>query len=259
MIITLGPTGTYSELAAKKLYPEKEIILKDSFFDIFSSHQHGDVMVLPLENSHYGSVIEVWEAVVDKGLFISRTTTIDINHSIGAQNDEFTTIFGHPQALGQCRKFLHENYPHVKVEAATSTGAAMAKALADSSVAAIGNKDIMGEKGLQIIKEDVNDAKRNQTVFGVVSSSDLYPDNPKTKTLIVVEPKVDRHGLLFSILQTIEDQEINMTRLESRPQGNDLGWYKFFIDLQVAPDSPQFHQVFAKLGIEHKVHIIGAY
>jgi len=61
MIITLGPSGTYSEIAATKLFPNKEIILKDSFFDIFANHKKNDLMVLPLENSNYGSVIQVWE------------------------------------------------------------------------------------------------------------------------------------------------------------------------------------------------------
>lgn len=259
MITTLGPSGTYSELAAHKLYPDKEIILKESIFDIFANSQAGDVMVLPLENSTYGSVIDVWEAVVNKGLFISKTTTLPIVHSIGAQSSEFEVIFGHPQALGQCYKFLHDNYPNVKIEAATSTGAAIQKALDNTNTAAIGNTEVMRQKGLQIINENINDSRNNQTVFGVISNSDLYPNQPKSKTLIVVEPKVDRHGLLFSILETIEEQALNMTRLESRPQGNDLGWYKFFIDLQTAPDSPEFEKVFAKLGREHKVHIIGAY
>lgn len=258
MITTLGPSGTYSELAAQQLFPNKELILKESFFDIFANYQPGDVMVLPLENSTYGSVVDVWENVVSKGLFISKTMTLDIHHSIGSQSDDFETIYGHPQALGQCYKFLHDNYPGIAIEAATSTGAAIQKALNSKTAAAIGNEKIMGELGLKIIKQTINDAKNNQTVFGVISNQDLYPETNKTKTMIVVEPKVDRHGLLFGILQTIEEQELNMTRLESRPQGNDLGWYKFFIDLQTAPDSPEFQAVFSKLGMQHRVEVIGA-
>lgn len=260
MITTLGPSGTYSEIAAHKLFPDKEIILRDSIFAIFANQQAGDIMVLPLENSQYGSVIDVWEAIVNHGLFISKTLTLDIIHAIGAINPQkFTTIIGHPQALGQCNSFLHKNYPNLKIEAATSTGAAIKKALTDENYAAIGNHEIMAQMGLNIVNQQINDAKNNKTMFGVVSNQELFTNDPKQKTLILVEPKVDRPGLLLEILQIIAQNNVNLSRLESRPQGNELGFYKFFIDLNTAPDSPEFKTIFAELGLKFRVQIIGAY
>ena len=260
MIITLGPSGTYSEIAAHKLFPDKEIVLRDSIFEIFANHEAGDTMVLPLENSFYGSVVDVWEAVVSRGLFIVKTITLDIIHSIGSlEPEKIQTIIGHPQALGQCNSFLHSNYPNHKIEAATSTGAAIQKALNDPTYAAIGNHEIMEQMGLKIVNQTINDAKNNRTMFGVVTDQELFHDQDKEKTLIVIEPKVDRPGLLLEILQIIAQNNVNLTRLESRPQGNELGFYKFFLDLNAAPDSLEFKTIFTELGLKHKVHIIGAY
>lgn len=260
MITTLGPSGTYSEIAAHKLFPDQQINLKDSIFEIFANQKAGDIMVLPLENSQYGSVIDVWEAIIKHGLLISKTITLDIIHAIGTINPQkFTTIIGHPQALGQCNNFLHKNYPNLKIEAATSTGAAIQKALNDSSYAAIGNEEIMERMGLNIVNQQINDAQNNKTMFGVVSDQELFHDHNKEKTLILIEPKVDRPGLLLEILQIIAQNNVNLSRLESRPQGNELGFYKFFIDLNTSPNSLEFKNIFAELGQKLKVQIIGAY
>ncbi|PIQ80004.1 hypothetical protein COV81_00130 [Candidatus Peregrinibacteria bacterium CG11_big_fil_rev_8_21_14_0_20_41_10] len=259
MIITLGPSGTYSEIAATKLFPNKEIILKDSFFDIFANHKKNDLMVLPLENSNYGSVIQVWEEIAKKELFISKTLIMEIKHSLGSKSTNFQTIHGHPQAIGQCIEFLHKQYPNAKIETATSTGDAINKALKDLTCAAIGSADIMASKGLQIIHQNISDSLNNKTVFGVINNIDHFPNDPKNTTVILITPQNDRHGLLFNILQIIETHSLNMTRLESRPQGDNLGKYKFFIDLQTSPNSPEFKQTYQALSKDHQVNIIGAY
>jgi len=259
MIITLGPEGTYSHQAAQEMFPDETIVFADSIFRIFSNYEPGHTLVLPLENSTHGSVAEVWEEIHSRGLFVSREHTIKIEHSIGALFKNFNKVYGHHQALQQCRRYLQKNYPHVSLEVVASNALAVKLAAKDTNSAAIASEFTFRVYNLPILEKKISDSKFNETRFGVIASEDLYPQDKKETTVMVVTPKIDEPGLLYNILKPIQESGLNMTRLESRPQGDGTWNYHFYIDLKTSPDSSEF--AIAKNVIEqkHEVKVIGAY
>lgn len=259
MIITLGPEGTYAHQATQVLFPEESIVFADSIFRIFSNFEPNHVLVLPLENSSHGSIPEVWEEIDARNLFVSKVHVLKIEHAIGALFKNFNKVYGHAQALQQCRKYLQKKYPHVSLEVVASNALAVKLAAKDTNSAAIASDFTFKIYNLPILEENVSDFKNNETRFGVIASKDLYPKEKKTTTVIVVTPKFDEPGLLLKILEPIDKEKLNMTRLESHPQGNGLGNYKFFIDLQTDPKSDRFKKIVKIIRKKHDVKIIGAY
>ncbi|MBI5412393.1 hypothetical protein HZA43_04475 [Candidatus Peregrinibacteria bacterium] len=259
MIITLGPEGTYAHQATQILFPEEPIVFADSIFRIFSNYEPDHTLVLPLENSSHGSIPEVWEEINGRDLFVSKTHVLKVEHAIGALFKNFNKVYGHHQALQQCRKYLQKKYPHVSLEVVASNALAVKLAAKDTNSAAIASDFTFRVYNLPILEENISDFENNETRFGVIADKDLYPNEKKTAIAIVITPKVDEPGLLLKILTPINDERVNMTRLESRPQGNGLGNYNFFIDLQTNPQSDAFKRIMETLRKKHDVKIIGAY
>lgn len=259
MIITLGPEGTYAHQATQILFPDEPIVFADSIFRIFANYEPIHTLVLPLENSSHGSVPEVWEEIEGRGLFIAKTHILKVDHAIGALFKNFNKVYGHHQALQQCRKYLQKKYPHVSLEVVASNALAVKLAAKDTNSAAIASDFTFKVYNLPILEKSISDFKNNETRFGVIASKDMYPKDKKTTTAIVIIPKTDEPGLLLKMLMPIYEEGINMTRLLSHPRGEGMGNYKFFIDLQVDPATNAFKRIHSAISKKHEIKVIGAY
>ncbi|MDD1678653.1 MAG: ACT domain-containing protein, partial [Methanomicrobiales archaeon] len=62
------------------------------------------------------------------------------------------------------------------------------------------------------------------------------PSQPRLgmKCSILIDPHVDRAGLLHDLLGVFAEKGINLTRIESRPSRRGMGSYVFFIDFRTA-------------------------
>jgi prephenate dehydratase len=243
--LTLGPAGTYSHRAARAI-ADGDIVFTESVTDIIESVAggHHDCGVVPVENSIEGSVTEALDAFTEYEIAVVREIITPIRHALLAQEDGFETVASHAQALAQCRSYLDEQYPEASLEAVTSTARGVQRARDDPAVAAIGhpaNADT-GNKtsddagtdsdhtGLRVLGEDIQDRTSNATRFLVVA-----PPGKRTKagskTTFIVYPSVDYPGLLLRMLEPFAENDINLTRVESRPSGERLGDYVFHIDI----------------------------
>ncbi|MFC7204639.1 prephenate dehydratase [Haloferax namakaokahaiae] len=231
-VVTLGPAGTYSHRAARAVADEVEF--RESVSAIVEAVADGsfDRGVVPIENSIEGSVTESLDALANSEVSVTKEIVTPIRHALLAQGPDFDVVASHSQALAQCRTYLEENYPSVKLEAVASTARGVERARADPAIAGIGHPDnATGSDGddLQIIAEDIQDRSSNATRFLVVAPESARSD-AGGKTSLVVYPNANYPGLLLELLEAFAERDINLSRIESRPSGNRLGDYLFHID-----------------------------
>ena len=123
----LGPPGTWGELAAMKFDPNAELLPFPSHAAVAVAVESGmaDAGVVAIENSINGSVQETLDILIhETSLKIQAELLLPIEHNLvappGTRADQVKVIFSHPQALGQCRKFLERCFPKAQAEAALS-------------------------------------------------------------------------------------------------------------------------------------------
>lgn len=255
----LGPAGTFSHEAAEVIFPGTDIRFASNFDMLFDmlDRDAGSVGVAPIENSLHGSVDEVLDLLKETSVRIWRTHDVAIKHAFGAvEPAKVRKIASHPQALRQCRKWLKEHYPDAEHFPVSSTAYAAGLAEKDALVGAIASEKLLTKAGLQIIARDV-EGEGNTTRFGIVAAHDPFPDAVRTQMSIVLHPTDDHPGLLHRLLTPFKIYDVNMTRIESRPTGQKLGDYIFFVDFVGGRDDSRTQKVFDELKQVADVQILG--
>jgi prephenate dehydratase len=230
-VAVLGPAGTFTEIAARKAFKDAKLVYCDTVDDVFESVAAGkDYGVVAIENSLEGSVNTTMDCLIEYDTKIVKELILDIGLCLAAspktKKEDIKVIVSHPHALAQCRRFLSENYPKVRLQRHESTAAAMKEAKDSAGYAAVGPKESAELYGLRVLEENIADAI-SQTRFVVVSKKEASGD----KTSIIFAVK-DKPGALYSVLKEFADKGINLTKIESRPSKRKLGEYLFFVDFE---------------------------
>ncbi|MCX6695363.1 MAG: prephenate dehydratase [Candidatus Altiarchaeota archaeon] len=228
-VAVLGPKGTFTESAARNLFKSPALVYCYSVEDVFQLvDSEGIKGVVAIENSLEGSVVKNLELLMEHDVKICGETTLDINLCLMKEKGtrEVKTILSHPHALAQCRRHLHERYPNAKVQSSDSTAAAMQELGKLKDAAAVGPKDAAKTYGLEIVAENIQD-DFSQTRFIAISKEDCW--GKKTSIIFAVK---DEPGALYSTLKVFADNNINLTKIESRPSRKKLGEYVFYVDFE---------------------------
>lgn len=225
----LGPKGTFTEYAARRLFKNLEMVYCDDVEDVFALvDKKGIVGVVAIENSLEGSVNKTLELLMEYDVRIFGEVTLDINLCLmkrrGVKN--IKEILSHPHALAQCKNYLKRKYPKAKIQASDSTAAAMQELSKINNAAAIGPKESAKTYGLEIIGENIQD-DFSQTRFIAISKKESW--GKKTSIIYAVK---DEPGALYSTLKVFADNNINLTKIESRPSRKKLGEYIFYVDFE---------------------------
>src|SRR3979411_1910611 len=107
-----GEAGAYSQSAVKRLFTDATSVPFHSVHRVFEAVEIGTVAfgVVPLENSHAGSINESYDLLVRHGVSLVAETIVRISHCLlalpGTPLDEVRTVYSHTQALDQCSEFL---------------------------------------------------------------------------------------------------------------------------------------------------------
>lgn len=252
LVAHLGPRGTYSEMAARAASgPGDTLRPFPSIPSTLAAAERGetDVAVLPIENSIEGGVSATLDLLIhDTDLRICREVVVPIRHVLvgpeGASLAGIRTVMSHPQALGQCRRFLDERLPDARQVAALSTAGAVQAAVegGDPSVVAIGPEPAHRLYGGVVLAEDIQDNPNNLTRFVMMAPEDADPTGDD-KTSIGLTADADEPGVLEKIIRPLADAGLNLTRLESRPTKGWLGTYVFVIDFQGHRSDPRVREV----------------
>lgn len=233
----LGPEGTFSEAALLSLGIEDlEAVSCSSIDEVFEAVERGraDAGVVPIENSVEGSVPATLDALAfDTQLEIQGELVLDIHHALitapGVDLAEVKAVVAHPQASGQCRRWLARNMPGRPVIAANSNAESVRQAVADPTLAAVGTLLAAELYGGEVREPSIQDYAGNQTRFVVIGRG-LCDHTGEDKTSLALFLKADKPGALLMILSEFAYAEINLTKIQSRPTKRQLGDYMFFVD-----------------------------
>jgi len=266
-IAYLGPEGTFSEVAALSLgMPEMKSHSCVSIAEVFEAVERGkaDIGVVPIENSIEGSVVATLDALVfDSSLEIQQELVLDITFALvaspGTALADVTSVVAHPQASGQCRRWLERHLPGRPVSAANSNAEAVATAASTPGMAALGPALAAEIYDAEVLEDDVQDYAGNQTRFVVIGRG-LRPRTGHDKTSLALFMKRDKPGALLMILSEFAYGDINLTKIQSRPTKRQLGDYMFFVDLEGHVDDEHVRLALDCLRLKlREVKVLGSY
>lgn len=247
----LGPAGTNTEVAVLRFYPDAERVPFVTIALAVHAVEAGDVdrAIAPAENSLQGTITDTVDLLIrDDGLAICGEIVLDIEHCLmlrpGADRTAIDVIYSHPQSLGQCRQYLETHFPDVRTEAALSNSEAVAVMMKTPRSAAIGPARAAEIYGAEIVERGIEDSANNKTRFVVLAREGAAPTG-HDKTSLAFGVAHDRPGTLVSVLHEFADRSINLTKIESRPSGADLGVYVFLIDVEGHRNDPLVAQALA--------------
>lgn len=278
-IAHLGPSGTYAEQAAsyyvswltKNTKTEASLCPYPSIFQTLYSVAKGqvDLAVVPVENSIQGGVTVTLDTLWQlDNLQIQLALVVPITHALiscSESLDNIKTVYSHPQALAQCQKWLEKFLPQVQLVPNNSTTEALQKLESDKAAAAISSLRAAQLYNLPVLANGINDYPENCTRFWVVSQPGNCPtheilNNTVFYTSLAFSVPANLPGALVKPLQVFAEQNINLSKIESRPTKRSLGEYLFFMDLEADVSSTKMQSALTKLSNYTEIlKIFGSY
>ena len=228
-----GEHGAYSESAAKKFFKEKiEAIPSNSFEDALKITENGDsdYCILPVENSIEGTVGQSIDAITHTKLHAIGEKYFKVEHCLigTGKLDDIETVYSHPQALGQCSDFIQNKKLKTVPTYDTAGSVKIIKEMNDIHFAAIASNNAGNLYNIPIVKQGIENNPNNYTRFLIFSKENSI-EGTKDKTSIIFSVKHEP-GALHQILKEFNDNDINLTKIESRPNKNKNWEYNFFVD-----------------------------
>lgn len=235
-IVFQGTEGSYSQEAMFR-YFGKEInsFHVQKFRDAMEAIEEGsaDFAVLPIENSTAGAVDEVFDLLVEFENYIVDELVLPVRHALAGLPDatlsDIERVYSHPQALMQSARYLDEHRDWQQISVA-NTAVAARKVLEDDDVkkAAICSNHAAEVYGLKVLDREINDNPANSTRFIIVTNQKIFRKNA-SKISICFEVSHES-GSLYHMLSHFIYNDLNMTKIESRPIEGRPWEYRFFVD-----------------------------
>eukprot|EP00249_Psilotum_nudum_P015865 c25559_g1_i1 orf=249-1589(+) len=264
-----GVPGAYSEAAATKAYPECNPIPCDQFEATFSSVELwlADRAVLPVENSLGGSIHRNYDLLLRHRLHIVGEVQLPVHHCLlalpGVKMEEIRRVISHPQALAQCEHTLTRLELDASREAVDDTAGA-AQFIAENNLrdtAAIASSRAAQIYGLQVLSDGIQDDSGNVTRFMMLAREPIIPRTDRPFKTSIVFANEESTGVLFKVLSAFAFRNINLTKIESRPQrkrplrvvdDTNRGTakyfeYLFYIDFEASMANPRAQNALAEL------------
>ena len=231
-----GEPGAYSEMATVALFGDSAEPVSCSSFDaVFDAVEIGDCErgVVPLENSLVGSVYRNYDLLLRHDLYIVGECNLRISHNLIAapavRLEDVRRVYSHPQALAQCERSLAALSNVVVVPVYDTAGAV--KLIRDQGLrdaAAIASQRAAELYGMFVLRTGFEDIAGNYTRFVALSKSPITFDGEGKTSLAFAG--LNRPGLLFRSLSIFALRDIDLTKIESRPQKGKPWEYIFYLD-----------------------------
>lgn len=236
-VVFQGAEGAYSQMAMIKYFGEEiESLHVDSFRDAFVCIEEGraDFAVLPIENSTAGIVNEIYDLLVEFENFIVGEQIIRIEHCLlgvpGAKAEDIKTVYSHPQSLMQSARYLAaKDWKQISMQN-NAFAAQKVASEQDKSQAAIASEYAGKTYGLEILDKGINDSLTNATRFIVITNQKIFRKDAEKISICFELPH--RSGSLYHLLSHFIYNDLNMTKIESRPIEGRNWEYRFFVDFE---------------------------
>jgi len=263
-ITCLGPEGSFSHLAARRLFGSSaEHLLAAGIDMVFQNVERGvaDFGVVPIENTIEGAVGQTMDLLLDSPARIFAETYYEIHLNLLSNEKSMagvTTLYTHYMPLGQCRGWVGRNLPGVKIIETNSTAEAAKLAHGQQGAAAIAAFEAATLYGLDVLAEKIEERHGNQTRFLAIAMRDC-PKSGDDKTSILFSTK-DQAGALQRVLKPFSDEKLNLSRIQSRPNPSGQWEYVFFVDFDGHKDSPAARRALNKVRKQtESFKVLGSY
>ncbi|MBR3465135.1 MAG: bifunctional chorismate mutase/prephenate dehydratase [Clostridiales bacterium] len=250
-----GIEGAYSQIATDKIFAHANIMYFKTFDGVFQAVESGlcEYGMLPIENSSYGSVTQVYDLMAGHNFHIARDYKLKINHQLlvkpGTKLSDVKEVYSHSQAIGQCSRFLKE-HSEIKINVVENTAVA-ARMVADSErndVAAISSSDCRELYGLASIPGNIMNTDHNYTRFICITKDlRIYPGASKTSIMMTLGHKP---GALADTLAKFSSLGLNLTKIESRPIAGSDFEFMFYLDFEASAYSDEVVKLLCQLDAE---------
>ncbi|MFQ5881289.1 MAG: prephenate dehydratase [Candidatus Methylomirabilales bacterium] len=232
----LGPQATFTHMACMKRFGLlAEYLPLRGIGDIFGEVEKGKATygVVPVENSTEGVVSYTLDMFVDSDLKICGEILMEVSHHLLSKRGEkghITKIYSHPHAIAQSRRWLETNMPSIALLEVPSTAAAAELATQDETAAAIASDLAAHLYDLKVVAARIEDSPYNFTRFLIIGQQPCpVTGHDKTSILFTIR---DRVGALYRMLAPFAQNQINLTKIESRPSRYRVWEYIFYVDFE---------------------------
>jgi len=263
----LGPEGTFTQSAVLKHFGHSVRALPfGSIDEVFQEVESGaaDFGVVPVENSTEGTVNNTLDMFLTSPLKIGGEIELRIEQHLLSRVDSLEKIqrvCTHEQSLAQCRGWLREYLPDAELVGVSSNAIGARRARDEEGTAAIGSDTAAEVYDLKILVNNIEDRSDNATRFLVVGRKLLATSgDDKTTILVSTSDTAGGAGVLHSLLQPFAAQNVNITRIESRPSRKQNWDYVFFLDVDGHAEEAPLSAALAELQkISSLFRVLGAY
>lgn len=263
-VVCFGEHGAFAEQAMEEVFG-KDItaINKQTFKEVIETVANGEAKygVIPIENTTTGGITDIYDLLPEYDISIVAEHVVKAEQTLlgikGTKIEDIRTVYSHPQGILQCAKFLEEHdYITAKSYYSTSGSAKKVSEDGDMTQAAIASKRAGEIFGLEVLKESINDENENYTRFIVISNQKIFLSNAN-KISLLFEIK-HQAGSLYNMLANFYYNDLNLTKIESRPIENKTWEYRFFVDIEGNLNDPAVSNALACINeYASKVYVLG--
>ena len=256
----LGPEGTFTHYACKKAtksFQDIKLVEYQSLDQLFDalSDNNVDSIFTPIENSIEGPVNRVLDALTHNDhVFVEKRFSMKINQSMLSFNRNINYpsiqhIISMPHAIAQCYSFIKKNCPDASLHHAPSTAGSVplidALNLPKNETVVIGHQGISNFFPIHVIEENIQDQKQNLTQFCLINRKQRLEEiNSEIQhCLLAFSTQRDAPGSLLNVLNIFKSNEINLTKILSRPEKSTMGTYIFYIEFSIDFSSIDFNDL----------------
>jgi len=238
-----GEPGAFSEAAAVQLLGDRITTVPRSTFDATFraiAEDAAAALLVPVENTLAGSVVRVYDLLLESPLEICGETILPIEHHLmacpGARFEDLRAVASHPMALAQCEHFF-EAHPALKRVPAEDTAGSVREMMerGDKTQAAIAGRRATAHYGAIILRENIEDNAENFTRFVLLLPPDQatkFRAGKNAKKMSLAMRLAHRPGALLASLEPFAKHGVNLLKIESRPIHGKPFEYQFFIDVE---------------------------
>ena len=265
-VVFQGVEGAYSFAAMKQFFGDAiSSTHVETWKEAMEQVAEGsaDYAVLPIENTTAGSVLDIYDLMLEYPNYIVGEEILEIRHTLmaipGTDLSEIRTVYSQPQALSQCRRYL-EAHPEWKQVKMPNTAMAAEKVAADRdrSQAAIASRYAAEHFGLQLLEENGLSMDCNSTRFVILSRQKRFAASAGKISICLELPH--QCGSLHNILAHFDYNDLNMTKIESRPIPDRPWEYRFFIDFSGNLQEPAVRNALRGIAAEAvSLRFLGSY
>ncbi len=239
-----GERGSYTEQAMLEYFQtEVSGLPMETFEEVMQAVQGGkaEYGVLPIENSSTGTLSDIFDLLSEYNVYIIGEHMVKIEHNLwglpGAKLSDIRQVYSHKQGLLQCSQFL-SMHPQMKQIVGGSTAGSARKVLEEQDItqAAIASRRAGEYLGLSLLQEAIHNEDHNTTRFIVISNQRIYSQTAERTSICFALPH--QSGSLYHTLSHFIYNNINMTKIESRPITGKAFAYRFYVDIEGGLENP---------------------